>query len=107
MALDQIRERGAVLVGHLHHRAELFGILRARSAHGTATLAVVHDVAFASHAPRAVLLKRGRVLADGPTRDVLSAPLLERAFGLRFEALRGDEGRVVFVPAIERPPPPG
>ncbi|HEU4411875.1 MAG TPA: ABC transporter ATP-binding protein [Polyangiaceae bacterium] len=85
------------------HRAELFAILRARAAAGIATLAVVHDVAFASHAPRAILLERGRVLADGPTREVLSGPLLERAFGLRFDALKGDDGRVVFVPALERP----
>jgi iron complex transport system ATP-binding protein len=84
------------------HRSELFSLLRARAAEGVATLAVVHDVAFASHAPRAVLLERGRVLVDGPTRDVLSAPVLERAFGLRFDALRGDDGRVVFVPSLDR-----
>jgi iron complex transport system ATP-binding protein len=85
------------------HRSDLFALLRERAAEGVATLAVVHDVAFAAHAPRAVLLERGRVLADGPTRQVLSAPLLERAFGLRFDALRGDDGRVVFVPALDRP----
>jgi ABC-type cobalamin/Fe3+-siderophores transport system ATPase subunit len=82
------------------HRAELFSLLRRRAAEGTAILAVVHDIAFASHAPRAVLLERGRVLADGPTRDVLSAALLERAFGLRFDALQGEDGRVVFVPRV-------
>ena len=60
---------------------ELLGDLNERE--GTTILAVLHDVGLAAHFfPRLVLLDRGRVVADGPPSEVLSAERIRDVFGV-------------------------
>jgi iron complex transport system ATP-binding protein len=50
---------------------------------GTTVLAVLHDLTLAAHFfPRLVLLDRGRIVADGPPTDVLSADHIRDVFGV-------------------------
>jgi iron complex transport system ATP-binding protein len=50
---------------------------------GVTIVGVLHDLALARHFfPRAILLDRGEVVADGPTRDVLSAERIREVFGV-------------------------
>jgi iron complex transport system ATP-binding protein len=51
---------------------------------GLPALAVLHDLNLAAvTCDRLLLLVDGSVVAAGPPRDVLTTPLLERAFGAR------------------------
>jgi iron complex transport system ATP-binding protein len=50
---------------------------------GTTILAVLHDLGLAAHFfPRLVLLDAGRVVADGPPADVLTAQRIREVFGV-------------------------
>jgi iron complex transport system ATP-binding protein len=54
------------------------------AAEGRAVVASIHDLGLAArHCTRLVLLSRGRVVADGPPRAVLSAENLSTVFGVR------------------------
>jgi len=66
----------------VRHQVALFEALRdlARGK-GTASVVVTHDLQLAAeHASRVVLMKAGRVVAVGPTLEVLTAGRLEEAF---------------------------
>ena len=55
----------------------------------TAMLIATHDLTFAAQVcPRAVLLREGRVFADGPCRELLYDPALMEACGV--EAIGAD-----------------
>lgn len=59
--------------------------LRRLAAGGRAILLTTHDAAFASYvAAEALLLRRGEVVASGPSSAVLVREFLEAAFGLPF-----------------------
>jgi iron complex transport system ATP-binding protein len=50
---------------------------------GTTVVAVLHDLGLAAHFfPRLVLLDRGRIVADGPPADVLTAERIRDVFGV-------------------------
>jgi iron complex transport system ATP-binding protein len=50
---------------------------------GSTIVAVLHDLGFAAHFfPRLVLLDHGRIIADGPPVEVLSADRIESVFGV-------------------------
>jgi len=50
---------------------------------GTTVIAVLHDLALASHFfPRLVLLNRGRIVADGPPSEVLTVTRIREVFGV-------------------------
>jgi iron complex transport system ATP-binding protein len=68
----------------LRHQVAVMELLRDLSARdGVTVLAVLHDVGLASHFfPRLVLLDGGRLVADGPPRDVLSAELIREVYGV-------------------------
>ena len=56
---------------------------------------VVHDLNLAARfADHVVLMSRGRVLASGPPRDVLTPELVDAAFGVRPVVYEDDGGRV-------------
>lgn len=74
----------------------------AQSARVAETMRALPALVFATHdlatalaaATRAIVVSEGRILADGPVRETLSAQTLERAFG---RAARIVEGAVVFA----------
>ncbi len=64
------------------HRLLVSDALRRRAASGVAILLATHELEVAAAADRALLLARGRVLAEGPVEATLTAPLLTELFGV-------------------------
>lgn len=63
-------------------------------------LAVMHDIALAvSRFERVVVLDRGRVVADGIGRDIVTVPLLRSVFGVRAR-MYWHEGVAAIVPQV-------
>jgi iron complex transport system ATP-binding protein len=95
------------------HQLDLLArVQRLSRTRGTTVLAALHDLNLAArYADRIVVLSRGRRVADGPPRDVLSAELLARVWGV--DADLGVDARTgvpYLVPkrlVVDRPPPPG
>ena len=85
----------------LAHELRVLDLVRelARSRDLT-VIAVLHDVALAaSHFERVVVLHRGRVAADGPAADIVTAPLLARVFAVAARVY-WHEGVAAIVPRI-------
>jgi iron complex transport system ATP-binding protein len=68
----------------LRHRVEAMELLvDLNERDGTTILAILHDVALATHFfPRLILLDRGRIVADGPAADVLSPERIRSVFAV-------------------------
>jgi iron complex transport system ATP-binding protein len=74
----------------LRHQVEVMELLR-DLAHidGVTVLAVLHDMTLASHFfDRLVLLNDGRLVADGPPEEVLTADTIRQVFGVDPKLLR-------------------
>jgi iron complex transport system ATP-binding protein len=53
---------------------------------GKTVVLVVHDINFAScYSDRIVAMREGRVVADGPTAELMQPPVLRRVFDLDVE----------------------
>lgn len=88
-----------------HQVGLLATIERLRRSRGLAVLAVLHDPALtALAAPRVVLLSEGRVVADGPTAEVLQPATVARVFAIPVPTALALSGRPV-EPAGPVPPP--
>jgi iron complex transport system ATP-binding protein len=68
----------------LRHQVAVMELLRDLSTRdGVTVLAVLHDVGLAAHFfPRLLLLDHGRLVADGPPRDVLTAERIGEVYGV-------------------------
>ena len=65
---------------------------------GGAVLASLHDLGLAArHCTRLVMLHQGRIAADGPPEQVLTADNLARVFGIRAHLSQGADG-LLFQP---------
>jgi iron complex transport system ATP-binding protein len=87
----------------LANRARVHLTLRRLAAAGRAVLYTTHDPGSAAlAADRVVMLGGGRIVADGPPLDVLSAPLLSRVYGVdvRVEMI---DGRPLVIEGTPRP----
>ncbi|MFW0796337.1 heme ABC transporter ATP-binding protein [Gordonia sp. CPCC 205515] len=84
----------------IHHQEAVLDILRAARDAGTAILLVVHDLSLAAaYADRVALMKDGHILAQGPTRDVMTAELLSSTYDHPVEIWDHPEsGQPVIVP---------
>lgn len=80
------------------HQLGVMRSLRDAARAGALVVAVTHDLGLAArHADRVVVMMAGRVEADGPPAEALSAAVLARVFGI--EAFRAEhEGQPVVVP---------
>jgi iron complex transport system ATP-binding protein len=94
------------------HQLDLLSRVRTLSRHGSVTvLAALHDLNLAArYADRIVVLSRGRRVADGAPRDVLSEDLLARVWGVAAElAVDARSGLPYLLPRsliTETPPAP-
>lgn len=73
-------------------------VLRAHASSGGAVIFSTHDIALAaSTAHRVVLLKSGRVIAEGPPSEALTPAALEAAYGRKARLERiGDDFAAIF-----------
>ena len=85
----------------LIHQHRVMQIILGIAARGIGVLVILHDLNLASRYTRQLLVfKEGRVIADGPTRAVLSPELVQEAFGLSTQLIphpRADHFLVVPV----------
>jgi len=88
----------------IHHALDLLALVQRRVGDGTLTaIAVMHDLNLAAaHADRLILLKRGAVIAEGTTPDVLTPEVIEDAFGVRARVLRDEPDGVLRVAVSRR-----
>jgi iron complex transport system ATP-binding protein len=81
------------------HQVGALERVRARVEAGLGAVAVLHDVnlaaAFATHA---LLLREGRVLAQGPVAQVLERERLETLYGVPLEMASAPSGARLFAP---------
>ncbi|MBK7397892.1 MAG: ABC transporter ATP-binding protein [Myxococcales bacterium] len=86
--------------------ASLFDLLAAEVERGMAIVTVVHDLGLSlQYMSRALLLSAGRVVAAGPTDEVLREPALAAAFGVPVARVEAD-GVVAFSTSARRSPRP-
>ena len=95
----------------VRHQLELQGHLAALE--GRTVIAAVHDLELAARlASRLWVLHRGRLVADGPPADILTADLLRAVFGVEARVELGSEGvrvrylRLAREPSRSAVPPP-
>ncbi|MEB3263116.1 MAG: ATP-binding cassette domain-containing protein [Synechococcus sp.] len=81
----------------LRSRHQLLSILRQLAAAGTTLLLVTHQIeAIVPEVDRAVLLRRGRVVGDGPAEDLLQAEPLSNLFDTPLQVIRSGGWRQVL-----------
>ncbi|MFE0747465.1 heme ABC transporter ATP-binding protein [Gordonia sp. NPDC058843] len=82
----------------IHHQEQVLDILRVHRDAGNAVLLVVHDLTLAAaYADRVAVMKDGRLLAIGPTSEVMTVDLLSRTYDHPVEVIDHD-GRQVILP---------
>jgi iron complex transport system ATP-binding protein len=71
----------------MRHAVQMMRMLRRMAAElGKTVVLVVHDINFAScYSDRIVAMREGRVVADGPTAELMQPPVLRRVFDLDVE----------------------
>jgi iron complex transport system ATP-binding protein len=85
----------------LRHQVEALRALKLRTRRGLGAVAVLHDVNLAAaFADRVLLLERGRMLASGSAREVLTAATLERLYGVPMTEVAGAGGQSLFAPRL-------
>ncbi len=78
----------------LQHAAQAFHMLRELAATGCTVIVALHDLAMASVVSQdAWLLRDGRLVAAGPTCEVLEVSRLQGVFGVGFSWLNDRDGR--------------
>jgi len=66
------------------HQHQLMALLKSAAEQGTGVLVVLHDLALAArYADRLIWMQAGRVVADGPVRDTLTAERIASVYGVR------------------------
>lgn len=86
----------------IRHQEALLAIARGVARAGSAVVVVLHDLSLAAaYADRICLLDRGRVAADGPPAQVLTADLLGSVYDHPVSVSRVD-GSLVVVPVRAR-----
>ena len=71
-------------------------LMRTEAEAGTAVVLTLHDLGLAARTcRRLVVLDRGRVVAEGPPRQALSAEVLSEVFGLQGQLIETDAGLVL------------
>jgi iron complex transport system ATP-binding protein len=88
----------ALDVGHQQQVLELIDELRAE--HDLTVVSAMHDLTLAAQfAERLLLLSRGRAVAEGRARAVLTEPAIREHYGASVRVLEDTEGGVLVIPA--------
>ena len=83
------------------HQLVVMGLLREAAHAGGAVLAVVHDLTLAARfASRVLVMNAGRIVADAPARDALTAERIAAVFGVEVVPVDVGDGP---VPVARRP----
>lgn len=84
----------------LAHAVELLDlVVGQRERSGKTVVMVLHDLNLAArYCERLVVMKEGRIVADGGPQQVLTEDLLADVFGLRADVITGPDGCPVVVP---------
>jgi iron complex transport system ATP-binding protein len=78
------------------HALDALSRMKALADAGRQVIASIHDLTLAArHADRLIALKVGRVVADGPTSEVLTAQLLREVFEVEAKISTSDHGPLV------------
>jgi len=81
------------------HQQQVFQQLRQLAGEGFGLLVAVHDLNLAAqYADRLVLLKNGKIFADGPPASVLTEPNLRDVYGLHSRVELLPEGYPLVIP---------
>jgi len=82
----------------LKYRSDAYSLLKSLASAGKGIVVVAHDIgAVARWADRMILVSDGRIIADGPTGDVLSEGTLEAAYGVPVKVVSDGKDRAVFA----------
>lgn len=80
----------------VRHQLDLLARVARLAAEGRTVIAAFHDLPLAARfASRLLVLRDGRIVADGPPAEVLTPGLLRDAFGVRAEVYPGPDGPAV------------
>ena len=89
----------------LHHRMRIFRLLRRKADEGRTVIVVVHDLELAARfADEALLLKAGKVVADGPPAEVMRTDRLSDLYDWPVAVSRESESGMLRVTALEGDP---
>ena len=85
------------------HRHRTLAIAREWARAGACVVAILHDMNLAlAYADKVVVLQRGKIVADGPVREVLEPELIGNVFGVRAEVLQNaDGGRFIATSPLD------
>jgi len=82
----------------LKHQVSIYRLLRELREQGLLIITVTHDLNLAAaYSDRVVMLKSGRVAADGPPPETLNSSRIEEVFGVRSQVWKADGGRPWIV----------
>jgi iron complex transport system ATP-binding protein len=95
----------ALDVGHQQQVLELVDELRAE--HGLTVLSAMHDLTLAGQfADGLLLLSRGRAVAEGPARAVLTEGSIREHYGARVRVVEDPRGGILVIPTRPGRPRP-
>ncbi|MFI9306084.1 ABC transporter ATP-binding protein [Streptomyces triculaminicus] len=86
----------------LGHAVDVLELVREVAAAGRTVMMVLHDLASAArYADVVVALRDGRIVAHGPSREVVDAALVRELYGIEADVLAAPgDGSPVVVPAV-------
>lgn len=90
----------------LRHQLDILGLMRRLvDDEGLTVIAVLHDLDQAArHADHVVMMKAGRIVAEGPVRETLTSERLAEVFGVSVEVLEDPRtGRPLCIPRAVLP----
>lgn len=79
------------------HQLEVMNVFKTLAGEGNIIITVLHDLGLAArYADKICLLDEGKLVAFGKTKDIVDSDILERTFGVRLKAKKGEEALVVW-----------